>query len=192
MNGISTKTDLLLTLLLGGAVSEGMSVPEPIEGITRLEKLLFLLKKEGGFLRSAPPEVDFNFLPFRMGPWAAEVYDEVDFLESLGLVEKSVEGAGDPSDEAHDMELFSEALIGKYQRKDLPAPSGTERFSLTEAGLAKAREIWATLPDAEKDTIIDIRRRFGRMNLRQLLRYVYNKYPEYTAESEIKGTLGLE
>lgn len=79
--GIKTKVDLLLALLYAGKREEAT----PIEGITRLEKLLFLLKTEEGFLSTRTDDDTFNFIPFKMGPWSSEVYDEVDFFRIFRL-----------------------------------------------------------------------------------------------------------
>jgi hypothetical protein len=52
---IKKKTELLLSLLYAGEKnsSEDIQESKSIVGITRLEKLLFLLKKEAGFLSNA-------------------------------------------------------------------------------------------------------------------------------------------
>jgi hypothetical protein len=188
-NGIKNKTDLLLTLLLDANNNDISS--DMIIGITRLEKMLFLLQMEKGFLKNNAKQDRFDFVPFRMGPWTNEIYDEIDFLESLGLVEKKNSKEKSASDQAHNDELFNSAIIDKYQKDYRPPESESERFSLSSKGKAKALEIWNKLSDVEKDQIISIKKRFKNLNLRQLLRYVYKNYPEYTTESEIKGLLDI-
>ncbi len=186
-NGINSKVDLLLALLYAGKKEEAT----PIEGITRLEKLLFLLKTEEGFL-STPSEATFNFIPFKMGPWSSEVYDEVDFLESLGLIGKESKEKQSPADAAHDDELFDDLVLDKYQKQSsINADEDVEIFRLTEKGKKKAKEIWDCLDNKEKEKIIFIKYKFNTMNLKQFLRYVYQKHPEYTTASEIKDYLGI-
>jgi hypothetical protein len=162
-----------------------------IEGITRLEKLLFLLKQEKGFLANVNPENDFKFFPFRMGPWTNEVYDEVDFLESLGLLSKETDAKSTPADTASLDELFDNMMLEKYQKNVSSNDKGTEIFKLTKEGKEKALVIWNRLTVSEKNGIIDLMQKFNKINLRQLLRYVYQKYPQYATESEIKDSLGL-
>jgi hypothetical protein len=186
---IKNKAELLLALIFSDAGSKVK--PTPIEGITRLEKLLFLLKMQEGLLHNVPREADFNFIPFRMGPWTNEVYDEVDFLESLGLLDKDSTQKKNDADSAHENELFDGGMIDKYQKDTTISDDETEVFRLTDKGRKKAKEIWERLPDKEKESLIRIKRQFNKMNLRQLLRYVYNKYPDFTTASEIKETLGL-
>ena len=75
------KTDLvILTLHAGGG--------RPVVGITRLVKLVFLFQAEapaGG--RRAPLGGPFDFVAHRYGPFAPDIYDEIGFLESVGMAE---------------------------------------------------------------------------------------------------------
>lgn len=190
-DGIRNKADLLLALLYAGESAADLQSAAQIVGITRLAKLLFLLKIEGKFLNNVAVENDFHFVPFRMGPWTHEVYDEVDFLESLGLLKKEGHDERSPADAAHDDELFSELVLDKYQKEAINVDDEVEVFSLTNEGKRKAVAIWNRLSDEEKKCLISIKMRFNRMNLRQLLRYIYKKYPTYTTESEIKNYLNL-
>jgi hypothetical protein len=187
---VKKRSDLVLALLFANDTTS-INTPNPIGGITRLEKLLFLLKKEAGFLKEVSASDDFHFVPFKMGPWTGEVYDEIDFLESLGLVSRRLTQEQSPEDAAHEDELFSDLILDKYQKGDLQTDGEGEVFSLTDKGKKKALEIWERLSTEERQKIVAIKRQFNTMNLRQFLRYVYKKYPEFTTESEIKGELGL-
>ncbi len=186
--GIENKTSLLLALLYAGKEENSASSPfsSHIVGITRLEKLLFILKLDEGFLADVGEKDDFSFVPFRMGPWTNEVYDEVDFLESLGLLKKKSEKNRSAADAVHEDELFDSLILDKYEEDAACVNQDTEVFSLTEEGKKKALEIWNRLTSLEKPKIINVKRKFNNMNLKQFLRYVYKKYPEYTTESEIK------
>ena len=57
---------------------------EPIRGVTRLQKLLFLATQETEAKRILGVAYDFD--PYRFGPYSAELHDDVEFLESLGLI----------------------------------------------------------------------------------------------------------
>ncbi len=65
-----------LELLVIGADEDGLN------GITRLQKLLFLLEREEGLTRSG---ADFAFTPYKAGPYSSAIYDDLEFLENLGL-----------------------------------------------------------------------------------------------------------
>lgn len=188
---LRNRADLLLALLYAEESPSGLATA--VKGITRLEKLVFLLKMEAGLLRGVKSDDDFHFIPFRMGPWTQEVYDEVDFLESLGLLTKEGTEPRSIEDKAHDDMLFGAMILDKYQKSSSPvSDEKNENFGLTEKGKQKAKEVWDRLGDDEKKKIMGIKKRFNNMNLRQFLRYVYNKYPSYTSESEIKQYLGVE
>lgn len=191
MNGIRNKTELLLALLYASDTPSALSSRlSPIVGITRLEKLIFLAKIEQGLLAGANDDQDFHFVPFKMGPWTQEVYDEVDFLESIGLLSKEQRPEGSAEDEAHNDQLFSDLMLDKYQ-KNVSSNEATDAFQLTEQGKKKATEIWDRLSTDEKQKLVSLKRRFNNMNLKQFLRYVYNKYPQYTEASEIKEYLSI-
>lgn len=190
MSGIKNKTELLLALLYAGDTAES-GIASPVVGITRLEKLIFLAKIEQGLLKDAADDQDFHFVPFRMGPWTQEVYDETDFLESLGLLIREERAGVSVEDEAHNDELFSDLLLDKYQSSPMSRNEATDAFELTAAGKNKATEIWSRLSNDEKQKLIGLKRKFNNMNLRQFLRYVYKKYPEYTEASEIKEYLNI-
>lgn len=186
---LKTKAELLLALLYAPDNTNVAAV----EGITRLEKLLFLIKKETELFKNNLNDKDFNFVPFRMGPWTQEVYDETDFLESLGLLNKQSIGKKSPEDDIHTAQLFDSMVLTKYQKNEYsPTQNSVEKFELTQKGMTAAANVWAKLTDQEKNEIIRIKRAFNRMNLRQFLRYVYKKYPDYASKSEIKEYLGID
>ena len=189
-DGIRNKADLLLTLLYTGEGSSGdIQLSTSVSGITRLEKLLFILKVDERFLTGVSEKNDFKFVPFRMGPWSHEVYDEVDFLESLGLLTKKGGEKRSAADAAHNTKLFSEMIVDKYEKNSSPLDEQVEIFTLTDKGKNKALEIWKRLSNNERQRLILIKRQFNNMNLKQFLRYVYKKHPEYATNSEILDDL---
>lgn len=72
------KSDLILLLLYGDNKF-------PIEGITRFEKLVFLTQKKVLDI-SENVKIKFDFGPDRFGPLSMEIYDELDFLKSVGMI----------------------------------------------------------------------------------------------------------
>ena len=59
-----------------------------IGGITRLQKLLFLLWKEAGIQEV---EAGFEFKPYKAGPYSRKLYDELELLENLNLIHGEVQ-----------------------------------------------------------------------------------------------------
>lgn len=74
------KTELVLLVL-------GACNGEHVTGITRLTKLVFLSEKE---VLTGPDDMKerFRFVPDKFGPFTTEMYDQTEFLESVGMLEK--------------------------------------------------------------------------------------------------------
>ena len=184
-----TRRDLIL-LLLGDADKKS----ERLGGITRLQKLIYLLGKEGGL---KPDGEGFEFEAYKAGPYSPRVYDDLEFLENLGLLKSEVTDVATDSEAAEIEEidqlefddLFEEKRGNESGDTSGPMPDAYEerQFELTEAGLAKFK----SLRDDERfqpaiDAVRKIKSRFGNYSLDDLLYYVYSKYPDMTTESEIK------
>ena len=63
---------------------------QPIAGITRLAKILFLAQMEalhGESLRS-PESRPFDFVAYRYGPFTPDIYDEIEFLKSVEMADE--------------------------------------------------------------------------------------------------------
>ena len=133
----------------------------PVHDQLRLEKLLFLVQKEVIEGKGLNVGIeDYNFRAYKYGPFTEEVYDDVWSLKELGLVK--IEERGD-----------------------------TKVFSLTENGVRLVENILQQNEYARKvlDAIEEIKRRWNKKSLKELLRYVYRNYPEYTEKSLIRHIL---
>lgn len=183
------KQELLL-LLLG---LDGPSVStRGIGGITRLQKLLFLLWKEGGIQEV---ESGFEFKPYKAGPYSRKLYDELELLENLGLIQSEIQGEATEAEAAELEELSFEELMGDDGQTfgDAEATSSDtfeeRRFALTNRGLKMVREMLAK-PDFKPfaDGIRKIKSKFANYSLQDLLYHVYTKYEAdgWTSESEIR------
>lgn len=162
----------LILLLLYEPGSSG-KVAEPVVGKTRLMKLLFLLSKEADIDDFLAENQAFRFVPFRYGPFDADVYDDVEALKQLGLVQVK---ASEQEEEDDDTALSD------------PYDASTE-YELTLAGQDKAREILQSTPKDVVNRVTRVKSIFGPMPLVQLLHYVYGKYEYYASASDIKGKI---
>ena len=197
----------LLVLLLHVTGSKGMDC-EPIVGVTRLQKLLYLLKREQDIDKISRNY--FVFEPYKFGPYASQLYDDIAFLENLGFIESG----GNPLDMSplKDENLSLPSLVSLVEhfasRADIEEARagydyliGEERdivheedlqervFRLTSKGEEAALEILQQIPSGDRDALLlklkEVKRRFGGLTLRQLLSYVYKRYPESAVKSEI-------
>lgn len=197
----------LLVLLLHATGSKGMDC-EPIVGVTRLQKLLYLLKREQDIDKVSRNY--FTFEPYKFGPYASQLYDDIAFLENLGFIESGgrplhmspfkdenislppLVSLGEHSASRADIEEARagyDYLIGE-EREIVHEEDLQERvFRLTSKGEEAALEILQQIPSGDHDALLlklkEVKRRFGGLTLRQLLRYVYQQYPESAVESEI-------
>ena len=186
------KTDLILLLLLARG-STG-SIAESIKGITKLMKLLFLLEKEGGISDG------FTFKPYKMGPFSGEVYSQLEFLSTFPAVESPFlhvnsrnAKAADMLDSSVNVEQIKvvEDVAGSGDLDNNPPLTSEEvnvEFKLSPLGIKFANKISEDNPELFSK-IEEIKTKYSGMGLRDLLRYVYLKYPELTTKTEIKEQL---
>jgi len=177
------RLDLALLLL-------GPETEEPARGIfgtTRFMKMLFLAVKELGIDALVP--TPYRFQPYKLGPFSAEVYDDLEVLVRARLVAKqTLDADGEPVIQADMAVRRAVAKLngGLDEVERLPALSA--HYRLTGPGRRFAS---ALLADAEKRRhnvgreLAAVRAHYGTMPLAVLLHHVYRQYPGYTTESEI-------
>ena len=146
------KTDLLLLLLY-------VYDRRPVVGLTRLVKLLFLAQMEA--LPDDPLRArgcaPFDFVAHRFGPFTFDIYDEVEFLQSVGMM---ADGDGDDD--------------------------GDGRFCITDKGCRFAEQrLLQRIPADQIEGVEKVKKKHCEEELDDLLYYVYTKYPAYTVRSEI-------
>lgn len=176
---MSDRKDLCLLLFL--ARGRHGQEAEPLSGTTRVVKLLFLAQQALGL--DALVRNPYRFQPYRMGPFSAEVYDDLAVLVDAGLVKVcELEEDGTP--------------VVRYDRENgagFRLNGQLTAWELTDRG----RRFGRALLESGRKRTPDLARRLemlkagpGALSLRQLLRAVYEQYPEFTSESEIKDRLG--
>lgn len=197
----------LLVVLLHVTGPKGMP-NESVVGVTRLQKLLYLLKREYGIDKLSNNY--FTFEPYKFGPYTSQLYDDLAFLENLGFIESGgaamplasfkmgdislppLIGLGTHSASRADIEEAHagyDYLIGE-EREIIHEEDLQERiFRLTAKGEDAARDILKQIPANERNILQsklgEVKKHFGDLTLRQLLSYIYRQYPESAAESEI-------
>lgn len=187
------KQELLLLLL--GVDDNGASA-KGIGGITRLQKLLFLLWKEQGIEQVNDK---FEFKAYKAGPYSRALYDELELLENLGYVQSEVQGEATEAEAVELDELSFEQLMGDdaapFRGDDARETARTadtfeeRRYSLTSKGLQTVKDVLLR-PDAKPfaDGIRRVKSKFADYSLQDLLYHVYTRYEKdgWTSESEIR------
>jgi len=181
---ISKRNILLLMLGIG---KDQTDIDNGINGITRLQKFLFLLENED-YIEKV--DEGYQFEAYKAGPYSPTLYDDLEFLENLGLIKAETSGVATEEEEA-DMDFTFEELMDDEELTDdeikTPDVYDEKRFRITEDGAVKVKAILGKEEFAPVvDGIRKIKSKFGHYSLDDLLYYVYTKYPDMTTESEIK------
>ena len=120
--------------------------------ITLAMKSAFLLQQEAGL------DLEYEFIPYKYGPFSKEVYEDIEELERNMLVERIKP--------KKDVEMTEIKLVDEFSDW--------------------AERIIETLPKKIKDTMKTYAEKYGKMELNELLDYVYAKYPDYAVNSKRK------
>jgi hypothetical protein len=172
--------DVLLLVL---EANERLLGKARLNGITRLEKLIFLLSKEPGATEVAGK---FTFRPHNFGPFSSVVYDAKDFLAGVQLLNEETQAL--PSYFAGAGEKAIQDLVDDKSEDEAPTESVAHEklFELTPLGRTAAKNLrqhmegdWPALVEG----IDRVVRKYGDQPLNQIIRYVYNRYPETTSRS---------
>ena len=120
-NELPFEVDDAIVLLLG---SDGgsPSLSGQIKGITRLEKLIFLLQKESTLGDIFTEDPDFHAHNF--GPFSSLIYQAVETLEAANLIEQKNIYSGSNEDTWETVNIVGD-----------DAPYKSREFRLTERGL---------------------------------------------------------
>jgi hypothetical protein len=161
-----------LILLLLAAPTQIADAQNRINGITRLEKLMFLAVREQGLNDFV--DDDYVFEPYHYGPYSKKVYEEVDVLEQAGLLVDEHSYGGESLDEMEAVYAVQDQREGVERRFHL-TPNGQKVAALLAADRADVVQKLSTIKDA-----------YAGMPLPRLVRYVYKSYPETTERSIIR------
>ena len=175
---ISSATDVLLVLLYSPGTSNKEG--EPIHGITRLVKLMFLLEKETSFKDII--NNNYKFDAYDYGPFSNEIFDDIEALKSTGILNESR-----TSGQKLECIDYEENEMNVYER--ISGISSVKKYELTPKGISIGKVFFESLPNDKKNEIIGMKREYNSMSIKRLLTYVYRKYPEVTKKSVIKDQI---
>ncbi|WP_012311544.1 MULTISPECIES: hypothetical protein [unclassified Arthrobacter] len=170
--------DDAIVLLLGSEPGQQERRGE-IRGITRLEKLVFLMDKETSAEEYFTEDPEFE--AYNFGPFSSKVYKAVDTLVEAGLVEDSAQLSRTDDDMWE-----SEKLIGGDDESNA---FRTRNFRLTPLGQEYFDALQQELPAKLLQQTQKLRKQFSGWPLRDLVRYVYQKYESYTSKSLIRDDI---
>ncbi len=135
---------------------------EPIEGITRFMKLVFLAQRE------TLQETFYSYEPGQYGPYSKPLYDDIDKLEAQGFVRRIDEPTDGDNDDKQTYVLTEKGERTLERARDCPESEFPEALDSLEA----------------------VKRRYNGMDLWELLEYVYGEYPEMAENSVLDISTG--
>jgi len=175
------ETDDVIVLLLG-VPSQVSRLQGRLEGITRLEKMIFLLERETN-LRFYLTE-DANFVAYNFGPFSPKIYQDVETLEAAGLLQDSAI----PTDDTTDSWERLTAIDALEDTRPDDAFVARD-FALTDLGHRYYKAIASQLPQDALEELARFKDSFASIPLRRLVHYVYKNYPDYTEQSLIRDDI---
>lgn len=178
-------TDYLLLLLY-------LDNKAPIYGAIRLEKMMFLFNEEiAPRLKETGLDSDKlpGFISYNFGPFSKDVYEQVELFKGIGFIQVT------------DLKLKrNEELIGVDDWEEGPFSKDLiySGFQLNdekhfyEYRMLKLGEdyvdckIRPELTAEQLDVLLQFKKKITSLSPKQILRYVYTKYPDFTSNSLIK------
>jgi len=177
-----TEIDREDVLLLIFDAYERLFHKAAFNGVTRLEKLVFLLAEEAGLKDIGQM---FAFRAYKFGPYSKGVYDAASFLQSANLVDVEVKPYYSYYLAEEEKELQRD--IDTDDEPGDSTPSGHEKlFTLTKDGktlAGKLRSIWEKEYPQTLAKVDQVVSRYGSLPLNQIIRYVYRRYPKMAENS---------
>ncbi len=158
-------------LILALLYADGKNGPkEEIEGITRFEKLIFLLTNSY-YIELLE---NLNYKADNFGPYSDRLVDNIENLKDLKLIEIKT---------GKNKELADEFKNYNSRYQNMP-----DIFKLSIYGGVLAKKIFSELSEEDKKRIVDVKKKFNSIPLDSLLGYVYNNVDEnrWLKNSEIK------
>lgn len=190
MPKITNPKDLIMLLLYAPGTSGALC--DPIEGQTRLMKMIFLFKKELSRRFNLDQVIDDSAFPdfeaYDYGPYSASVYSDLEFLVNLRFIEVIL--VGEPEIIEEERQEFDYWAATKNEDEDLDTRYLGRQFRLTELGRKfvekKLIEVKGVTQEQLK-VLGEFKKRCCESSLRSLLRYVYTRYEDMTEKSKIKN-----
>lgn len=130
-----------------------------IQGITRFQKLVFILQKGDLIDKSSLDEnQEYEYEPHNYGPYSKELHDWLDRLSRKGIINKDSTSTS--------------------------AGNQKEIFKLNEAKIDQEFDL-SGLDDDFEDRVTATVDEFNHMSILELLDIVYDEYPEYAVNSNL-------
>lgn len=162
----------------------------PIYGAIRLEKMMFLFNEEiAPCLKETGLDSDKlpGFISYNFGPFSKDVYEQVELFKGIGFLQVTDLKAREELIEADDWEEgpFDEEL--RYSGFQLNEEKRYYKYQMLKLGEEYVNsKIIPELTPEQLSMLLQFKKKITSLSPKQILRYVYTKYPKYTSNSLIK------
>jgi hypothetical protein len=191
MEKINNRRDILLLFLFSPGKTNDIN--ESIIGRTRLTKTLFLFKEEALPYFSSGTNIDkenfYEFFSWNFGPFSSQVYEDLNFFILRQFISTS-NSKNDISPESVEElnEWIDSSGIEVISNNEIEYLE--EEFQLTKKGIDwVGKNLYNELSNNQKKILQDFKAKMQITPIKAILRYVYEKYPEYTNRSIIKDKI---
>ncbi len=182
--------DLLLALLYCPGANKNLN--EEVVGRTRITKMIYLFEKEiynKDFFNNLQIKLP-DFEPYHYGPFSRELFDDLGFFISIGLIEAAETSIPiSPADQSELVLESDDSIDDDWAAATFDESTSPEvelKYSLSTNGIKYVEEnIWGLFSTQQQENLSAFKTRINSISLDSLLNYVYNKYPEDTIKSKI-------
>lgn len=130
-----------------------------------------------------------DFFAYNYGPFSKDLYDQIELFSGIGFInikDLSVAVAEEMSgvDNVIEKEFIDECYEDEDEYK---SENNFWEYSITDIGSGFIeQELIKNISLEQMDILKQFKRKITEMPIKQLLYYVYTKYPQYTENSLIK------
>ena len=163
---------------------------EPIKGSVRLTKMMFLFNEQiAPALKSKGLDSDKlpDFIPYNYGPFSKDLYEQVDFFTGIGFMQvrdlnETEEMSG--VDNIVEKEFADECYKDEDETK---SENSYREYRIAAIGSGFVEnELLEKITSPQLELLQQYKKKITEMTLKQLLHYVYTRYPQYAEKSLIK------
>ncbi len=184
---IDNRKDVLLLLLYSPGKTDKHN--EPIDGRTRLTKMLFLFKEEALKYFRAGTKISsenfYEFFPWNFGPFSRDVYDDLTFFELHDFITRNESEEETLPEAAAEWDRWLN-LSKADSGDDTYSEYDEQEFKLTPKGEAFAKSLYDSLTAEQRQLLKSFKAKLVKTPLKAMLQYVYTNYPSQTTKSQIK------
>ena len=166
---------------------------KPIRGAVRLMKMMFLYNKEiAVLLKNKGLDSDKlpDFYAYDFGAFSKDVYEQVELFKSIEFITVKNIKADEEMAEVDDLEdepFINEEYLRDTKVRNIDGKYYEYKIAKNGSDFIQNEIIDKSLITPEQLEILErFKRKIISLSPKQLLRYTYIKYPEYTINSLIK------